>query len=538
MKLPFLSILITLSFLSVSAQSKIDVLHYKFAIELSDANDSIHGIATITFVIQEQVGKTPLNLIMLDLEPVKDKKRGMQIIRFEKTSMNKAGPLYKYSNSGKLLFHCAEDVQVGDTVSVAISYRGIPSDGLIISKNKFGNRTFFADNWPDRAHFWIPVNEDPADKASFEFLVTAPLHYQVVANGFLVEETNLSQNRRFTHWKEDIPLSTKIMAIGVADFAVNYTGNVGSVPVSTWVYPEDRERGFYDFEIAKDVLAWMVGYIGPFPYQKLANVESTTRFGGMENAGAIFYNEKEVTGMRVQESTIAHEIAHQWFGDMATEKKYAHLWLSEGFATYFSHLYLASKYGEARLDNEMESNRGKIIDFVKTSNRPVVDSLSATMDLLNANSYDKGCWFLHMLRTQLGDSVFRQVIRTYYSKFAGANADTKDFQSVAEAVSGKNLEVFFKQWLYTPGIPDLKVKWTYAANDKKILITVEQVQKQLFEFPLDLRVVSTDGSSAVHSISITKQSQQFSIPANEKPARLTLDPRTVLLFEAVISSNN
>src|SRR6185436_15227035 len=129
MKRPFLTILITLCFLSVRAQSIIDVLHYKFAIELTDANDSIHGIATITFVIKEQTGKAPLNLIALDLEPVKDKRKGMQITQFEKTSMNKAGPLYRYNNSGKLLFHCAEDVHAGDTVSVTIYYRGIPSDG-------------------------------------------------------------------------------------------------------------------------------------------------------------------------------------------------------------------------------------------------------------------------------------------------------------------------------------------------------------------------------------------------------------------------
>ena len=133
---------------------------------------------------------------------------------------------------------------IDDTAEVIINYRGIPADGLIISKNKFGKRTFFSDNWPNRAHNWIPCNDNPADKATVEFLVVAPSHYQVISNGIQIEESSFGDNNKETHWKEDVPLPTKVMAIGAADFAVNYVGDVNCIPVSSWVFPEDRNDGF------------------------------------------------------------------------------------------------------------------------------------------------------------------------------------------------------------------------------------------------------------------------------------------------------
>lgn len=221
--------------------------------------------------------------------------------------------------------------------------------------------------------------DQPGDKASFEFLVTAPEHYQVVSNGIQIEETSLSSHKKRTHWREDIPLPTKVMVIGVADFAVQHAGFVNNcIPVSSWVFPENADKGFYDYSIGTAVLAFFDQYIGPYPYRKLANVQSKTVYGGMENAGAIFYYENSVTGQRGEEGLFAHEIVHQWFGDMATEKSFAHLWLSEGFATYLTHIYMESKYGSDSLANRLKEDRLSVLGFVKESKRPVVDSTPTT----------------------------------------------------------------------------------------------------------------------------------------------------------------
>ena len=236
---------------------------------------------------------------------------------------------------------------LGGSTTLKITYQGIPEDGLIIGKNKYGDRTFFGDNWPNRAHQWIPCNDHPRDKASVEFIVTAPSHYQVVANGEKIQEYPASEGLKTTHWREKVPLPTKVMVIGAGRFAIENNGQVQGIPSSIWVFPQNRLEGFSDFKPSLIVLDWFSRNIVPFPFSKLAHVQSKTRWGGMENAGAIFYFENAVNGKNERESLIAHETAHQWFGNSATEADWRHVWLSEGFATYCTVLYLEDRFAIA-----------------------------------------------------------------------------------------------------------------------------------------------------------------------------------------------
>ncbi len=525
-KILFATILLY-TFFTVSAQSNIDVLHYRFHIALTDDNDSIHGASIIKFVVKEKK-----SFIQFDLTAVKKDGKGMLATvvgyRIDNSSTEKF-----IQENDKLII--PSKLNKGDTGEVIINYKGTPADGLIISKNQFGSRTFFADNWPNRAHNWIPCVDDPADKATVEFIVTAPSHYQVISNGIQIEETNLPENKKLTHYKEDVALPTKVMAIGVADFAVSNAGDVNCVNVSSWVYPENKTAGFTDYAMAKDILAYHINYIGPYPYKKLANVQSKTKFGGMENAGAIFYDENRINGLRQEEELLSHEIVHQWFGDMATEKSFAHLWLSEGFATYLTHVYIESKYGTDSLNAEMNIDRETVNDFVKNSRRQVVDSTADYMRLLNANSYQKGSWVLHMLRRQLGDSVFRKGIRQYYAIYAGKNAETKDLQKVFESVSGKNFEKFFSQWLFSPVNPSLKINWKYLAKEKKIKLDIQQTQNEtVFNMPLEIEMWFPSGKRIITPVNITAKVQSFLLPATEKPVHINLDPKISLLFEGTI----
>ena len=197
-------------------------------------------------------------------------------------------------------------------------------------------------------------------------------------------------------------------------------------------------------------------------------MQSKTIFGGMENASCIFYYEASAEENKSQEDLLAHEIAHQWFGDMASEKSFPHLWLSEGFATYFTDMYLESRYGTDSMNRRLMDERRRVIGFAKRSDKPVVDSISPLMNLLDANSYQKGGWILHMLRRQMGDSTFHTFIRTYYDHYKGSNANTNDLEQIAEEVSHKDLHTFFKQWLYTPGIPQLMIQWKYDEQNKTV----------------------------------------------------------------------
>jgi aminopeptidase N len=281
------------------------------------------------------------------------------------------------------------------------------------------------------------------------------------------------------------------------------------------------------------VLSWFINYLGPYPYKKLANVQSKTIFGGMENAGAIFYAESSVNGKQNQHSLIAHEIAHQWFGDMVTEKSFAHLWLSEGFATYLAVMFMEKKFGIDKAKDMLAEDRQQAIAFGRTSDRPVVDSVSSFMELLNANSYQKGGMVLHMLRRELGDSLFRKSLQAFYTTYAGKNADTRDLQRVIEKTSKKDLTVFFDQWLYTAGIPKLDVKWSYDAAGKKLIIKLSQLQKTAFRFPLEL-LIETSSSRTIEKIRVDRATQVFNIPVKGKPESIKLDPDINLLFEGNI----
>lgn len=533
MKIFILAIVLSLFIFPVCSQGKIDVLHYTYEVELNDNNDSIDGKAFIQFIVT-----SPTSSFSFDLATINKDKKGMVVTGVFLGTPPFPSTGIKQMNE-KLTITTVSTFKKGDTASVSIHYKGIPADGLIISKNKYGHRTFFSDNWPNRAHYWIPCVDDPGDKATVEFIVTAPSHYQVISNGIQMEETNLPGNKKLTHWKETVPLPTKVMAIGVADFAVNYAGDVNCIPVSSWVFPENKKEGFYDYAPAKNILAFYDNYIGSYPFRKLANVQSKTIFGGMENASAIFYFENSVTGDKQQETLLAHEIVHQWFGNMATEKSFAHLWLSEGFATYLTHIFIESKYGTDSLNKRMQNEREEIIDFVKTSNKPVVDSVSPYMQLLNTNSYQKGGWVLHMLRRELGDSVFKKSIRKYYATYAGKNAETKDLQKVFEIVSGKDLSQFFKQWLFTPENPKLQITWKYVEKGQQLNVTVKQLQKNLFTIPLQIAVAVGPGTSKtqIKTIQISKLIETFIIPVGRKAYLFanSPDPLTSLLFEATMT---
>jgi len=508
----------------VGVTQDINVLHYRYNLELNDRNDTLLGMAVVSFALLSDQ-----RTASLELAGVNGQGKGMIV-----TSVSSGTyPLRFTHNADKIIFDLPTN-KMGDTLKVWITYKGIPSDGLIISKNKYGDRTFFADNWPNRAHFWIPCKDVPNDKASFEFTVTAPYRYKVISNGTLVEEKELGNAKKLTHWKEDTPLPTKVMVIGAAKFAVKtFNDSPPGIPVSAWVYEKDSTKGFHDYAPAPEILKFFSSYIAPYPYQKLANVQSKTIFGGMENAGAIFYAETSVTGKGGVEDLLAHEIAHQWFGDMASEKSFTHLWLSEGFATYLTDIYWQHKYGDEAFRKRLQNERNEVIQFVKTSNHPVVDSLSAYMDLLNANSYQKGAWILHMLRTEVGDSIFQKIIQTYYQQYKGSNADTKDFEAVAEKVLGKELTWFFDQWLYRSGIPELSANWKSDGN--KLKIEIKQKGNQPFQFPLEIGMVSADGKMTVQKLLIKSKEEEFKIDSSYKPVKLVLDPNTNLLYEGSLS---
>ncbi len=496
-------------------QSGFDVLHYNLRLSVSDTNNVIHGKALLTVHRRDTQDTT----LALDF-------KNMAITAIwigSKAARYQAG---------------IEQVEVDlprgiDTLILAIEYRGEPKDGLYIQQNKFKRRTIFADNWPDRARNWFPGLDHPNDKATVEFHITAPERYTVVANGQLEREQHNLNGTKTWSWRERAPIPTYCMVFGAAEFAVFHLGETLNIPVNYYVFPDEAPVAEKSFGRTAPMLQFFSDNIGAYPYEKLALVQSSTRFGGMENSSAIFFAES-ILGSPGAEGTNAHEIAHQWFGDSVTAADWHHLWLSEGFATYFAALFYEHIDGEAAFRAKMRSNRESYLEFSRKKLTPILDTtVTNYVDLLNGNNYPKAAWVLHMLRQQVGTENFRQGIREYYRVYKNGNALTDDFRQIMERASGEKLDWFFNQWLRQPGHPVIKYNWRWLPTEKVIALTLRQTQPgTFFRLSLEIEIVS-DGEKLRQKIWMEKAEAKFRLPQNKMPEQINLDPDEKILMTVV-----
>ena len=510
----------------------IDAINYRFEFELSDDTDEILGRATVDVRFLTEGIKT----LRLDLITQSEDK-GMHVVAVE----SKGEPVSYTHENDVLLITLPTPTSQNQRSQFTITYRGIPATGLIIGENKHGDRTFFSDNWPNKGRNWLPMIDHPYDKATCEFIVTAPSHYQVVSNGLKIEETDLASGKRFTHWKQSVPIAPWLYVLGVARFAVQHVGDFQGKAIQTWVYYQDRDAGFYDFaEPTQKVLEFYSSYIGPFSYEKLANIQSNSVGGGMEAASAILYGDNSVVGDRNERwrNVVIHEIAHQWFGNSVTEYDWDDVWLSEGFATYFTLLFIEHEYGRDEFLRGLQSSKKRVDNFhaKNPDYRIVHDNLKDMRKVTSSHTYQKGSWILHMLRGVVGTDNFWRGIQSYYQKYRNSNATTADFRREMEEASGRDLDVFFEQWLYKPGYLKYGGNWQYDPATQQLKISLNQVQNDgsLFEMPLEVGIYF-EGQAKPHIevLQVNEKSTVFTLEVEAEPHKIVLDPHTWVLMDVV-----
>ena len=506
----------------------IDILNYKFEIHLNDTSDIIYGSADIALNIKDSEDRVRLDLISQGKDGM-----GMEV---KKVTFTGSEVSYSHDNDVLLIETGALEYSSRDIINVV--YSGMPITGLIIGPNMHGDRTFFSDNWPNKARNWLPLVDHPYDKSTAEFVVIAPNHYQVISNGLLVEETNLNKELKKTHWKQSVPISCWLYALGVAEFAVDYVDYFEGKSIQTWVYKQDRDNGFYDFKIpTKHTMEFFSDYIGPFAYEKLANVQSNSVKGGMESATAIFYSDVSVTGDRSVRwrNVVIHEVAHQWFGNCVTEYDWDDVWLSEGFATYFTLMFREHAYGRDDFVNGLNDAKRLVYNHYKTDKESSIvhNNLKDMKDVLTYSlQYQKGAWVLHMLRNYIGEDNFRKGIRNYYKKYYNSTTTTNQFKTEMEVVSGMNLDTFFDQWLYKGGNMVLDGNWKFDEKKGRIEVNLNQVQNDgyLCEMPLELGISYNDKNlEKIQTVKLEKEKGRFYIASDSKPISIKIDPNTKLL---------
>lgn len=513
----------------------IDAINYRFEFEFSDETNEIQGKTTMDVrFLRDSIEHLRLDLINKIDAP---RSKGMTV-----RSVASAGKSVTFQHEADvLLISLPSPSKKDQRLQFTITYQGIPATGLIIGDNKYGDRCFFSDNWPNKGRNWLPMIDHPYDKATCEFIVTAPAHYQVISNGLLIEKTDLVGAKRLTHWKQTVPIAPWLFTLGVARFAVQEVGTFEGKSIQTWVYHQDREAGFYDFAVpTKRALEFYSSYIGPFSYEKLANIQSNAVGGGMEAASAIMYGDNSVTGKRTERwrNIIIHEVAHQWFGNSVTEYDWDDVWLSEGFATYFTLLFIEHEYGRDAFLEKLAKSKETVDRFtaLNPDYRIVHDNLKDMRKVTSIQTYQKGSWILHMLRGVVGTDNFWEGIRSYYQKYQNGHACTLDFQREMEEASGKDLSVFFQQWLYKPGALEVAGGWKYDPTSKEVEIAIDQVQEDgsLFEMPIEVALYFEDQDQPQSEVlQINKKSNRITIKVREVPQEIKLDPNTWVLMDVL-----
>ncbi|HEX7981431.1 MAG TPA: M1 family metallopeptidase [Gemmatimonadaceae bacterium] len=503
----------------------VNVLDYDVHLELPDSGLFLRGDVTVT--ARRAPSLATLRLDLIDSLTV----RSVEVDGRRVTATHSANALDVPLSGAK-----------DDTVRIRVVYDGPVHDGLVVRKDAKGRWTWFGDNWPDRTRQWLPTVDHPSDKATVSWTVRAPTGRTVVGNGVPLGAKPLGGGRTETRWRESRPIPPSLMVIAAGPlervdlhYPACHKGDRGQcVPQMVYVLPENVSFMPGAFRSAGPIVNLFEDLIGPFPYEKLAHLQSNTRFGGMENASAIFYDGRRFPS-KITDDLIAHETAHQWFGDAVTEREWAHLWLSEGFADYFAALWMWHAHGDTAFRRVMAASRAKILADPAVASRPVIDTAQTNyLELLNANSYDKGAWVLYMLHQQLGDSAFFHGLRSYYAKYRDSTALSDDLRRELEQTSGgRSLQPFFDQWLRRPGFAEPAIGWAFDAATGRVSLFVQQESARgPYAFPLT--VVVTDAENVTHRLTVTVPADaRATLPLtgrfDRKPKSLSFDPDGLLL---------
>jgi len=426
--------------------------------------------------------------------------------------------------------------------TIEIDYRAQPRAGMFFIGPDDGYpgkpRMVWTQGEMEFTRHWLPIWDHPNDMTTTETLVTVPASWSVVSNGRLVsvEESPETGTRRF-HWHQEEPHVTYLISIAAGEFSVTLDKGPGGTPLAYWV-PVGREADIArSFQNTPAMLGLYTEWLDmPYPWAKYDQVVVLDFiFGGMENTSATTLTERTLHDERAHmdfhsEGLVAHELAHQWFGDLVTCKTWAHNWLNEGFATYFASLWFEHDEGRDEFDKRvLDEETAYFEEDDEEYRRPVVtDRYTEPGDLFDRHAYKKGARVLHMLRDLVGDGAFRRGVQRYLEKMRGRVAETADLRLAFEEETGRPLTWFFDQWLFHPGYPELAVEYHHEAASGMVSMRIRQVQETtdgtpIFRLPLTVRLFDRDGHRDI-PVDIRIRDQLIYLPSERAPLAVAIDP--------------
>jgi aminopeptidase N len=492
-----------------------DVQHYRLDLRVDPASKALRGVVEIQ---AQLLSNTPTELT-LDLS---------RALTVHSVALD-GKPADFQRNDDQILVAVKQLPRKGKVLSIAVTYHGTPEGKGFTFAERNGQPAISNYGLPFTARQWWPSKDDPADKAdSADIIITVPAPLTAASNEKLVAtDTNVDGARTY-HWRVGYPIYPDTVSVAIAEYNVfedEYRAANGAVmPLQFYVFPPDEEKARRDFSVLPDMMRNHVRRFGEYPFlrEKYGVAEFATN-SFREHQTLPSYAEKLITGDHANDAILAHELAHQWFGNSLSIRDWRHVWLNEGFATYAAMLWQEDQNGRAAYQAEM--NRIATEDL----QGPVfMADVTDSKKLFGAATFYKGAWVLHMLRHVIGDQQFFAALKAYVTEYSYRNVATEDFRAVCERFYGKSLDWFFAQWIYGVSRPTYRVSW--AAADDQLAVTIRQVQTDAgaFRMPIDVLVTTAAGATR-HIVWNDRSEQTFEIPMGRRVtdtdiANVNIDP--------------
>ncbi|MFB0565712.1 MAG: M1 family metallopeptidase [Candidatus Aminicenantaceae bacterium] len=493
-----------------------DVLHYKFEWNIDFNSRYIQGKA----IVRARSLVNGLNTITLHLD------ESMNVAQISQNT----NVLSYLHHDGLLDIHLAQTYNSDEEFEVEITYGGFPQAGLNFSYHENQPIIWSLDE-PTMARNWFPCYDLPSDKATAGMKITLPDEMIVASNGLLTDVSDNADGTVTYIWQEGYPIATYLISIVATNYEVfsdTYTSGSDTMEVIYYVYPEHLSEAREDFSMTVSMIEFYSGLFGEYPFLRerygMAEIPGGT---SMEHQTCTSYATKCITGTHKYDFIVAHELAHQWWGDFVTLAEWPDIWLNEGFATYSDALWFEHLYSLEGLKSRMADFKNSYLTRHEGQEHAIYDPPEG--HLFCTIEYEKAAWVLHMLRFVVGDNNFWQILKKYAQDYAYDIATTEDFKSVCEHVYGADLDWFFNQWIYKAGYPTYEFGWG-SAGQNRVSVVVNQVQEDfpLFKMPVELKFNLPSGT-VKKTVWIDKKSNTFDFILQDIPLDVLFDPENWIL---------
>ncbi len=493
----------------------VDILTYDLYFDLHPEEKLLKGIAKIKFTLKNK------NTNYIDLNFYDN---------FDLTGLLLNGKNIDYDYDENLL-SIPLNGTLPDTSIVEVRYEGTPGRGGFVGF-AFGtindNSLVYTLSEPDYASTWFPCNDIPVDKALLDIRIENDSSKISVSNGILMDVKNKG-DRKVYHWKTLYPISTYLITLYSSDY-VSFSDDYISLDeqdtmkIEYYVLPDKLDNARIDFAENPKIMKFFAETFGEYPFinEKYGVAEFLWQLGAMEHQTITGVASNLIGGNNFFLDVYIHELAHHWWGDAVGPKSWNDIWLNEGFSSYCEALYFESVSGRSALFSTMQSKYQE--NFNGILSNPESNLFSSTV-------YNKGAWVLHMLRWEVGDSLFFSSLRAYYEKFKYSNAATGDFITVCDSVTGGNLDDFFEQWIDRKGQIELEYDYRTYNKDNKYITEIKLIQlNDLYKFPLEIQFKYDEENSDYFRIYVDAQKQEISFQTITEPKQVILDPKGWLLM--------